>query len=89
MRDGERWFYEASNIFSQFIDVSTVNYCGFDRVILGNKVHNAGVFEFPREFKFTEDIINYLQNYDSELIFCMRVYTKITRYKNCVLVVLR
>ena len=89
IREGQMWYYEVSELFSKFYDVNKIAYCGFERVNDRYGCHTAGIFEFPIDFKFTEEAEHELLGYTSDRISYVVHMNKINRYRNCVIVVLK
>lgn len=88
MRDGQIWFYEISDFFSNYIPANNITYRGFESVVVRDRVFTAGVFEFPSSFKFTKKFINDLRGYSSDRIRFLVSYESIGIYRHCVIVVL-
>ena len=89
MRDGEIWFYQASEFFSTLTDLNNIDYRGFDRINTSGNYFTCGVFEFSSNVIFTADFVSRVQSYQSDKILCMYVFESISFYKHCVIVLLR
>ena len=90
VREGQLWYYEICELFGRFCTTSEITYCGFERVTDRYGCHLAGVFEFPQNFRFTDEFCNEVQEYSSDRIAYSVVCNRaINRFRHCVIVVLK